>query len=125
MSRVCELTGKKPETGNKVSHSNRKSRIRWLPNLKTKRYRIPELSDVIQLTLSTRAIRTIDKQGGLVKAIFDAKEETLSPQLLKIKNTIRARSRVAVKQAAPATTEAKATKTVKAPKATAKKTTKK
>lgn len=107
MSRVCELTGQKPNYGNKVSHSNIKSRIRWLPNLKTKRYFMPELMDVITLTLSARAIKTIDKQGGLINAIFHAKDETLSSQLKKIKTKILAKSR---KKAA---VEVKAKKTAK------------
>jgi large subunit ribosomal protein L28 len=92
MSRYCELTGIKPLSGNKVSHSNRKARIKWLPNLKQKRYFIPELSEVVRVTLSTSAIRTIDKQGGLVNALFKADDASLSPNLLKIKNLIKKKS---------------------------------
>ena len=86
MSRVCDLTGTKPFYGNKVSHSNIKTRTRWLPNLQTKRYVIPELKLVVTLYLSARAIRTIDKMGGISKAIFNAKEKDLSSQLLRVRN---------------------------------------
>jgi large subunit ribosomal protein L28 len=52
MSRVCQITGKRPITGNKVSHSNIKKRRRFLPNLHTQRF-----------WLSTRGLRTLEKQG--------------------------------------------------------------
>ena len=89
MSRVCELTGKGPTTGNIVSHSNTKTRTRWLPNIHTKKYLIPELMETISLKLSTHAIRNIDKHGGITQALFIAKEAVLSARLLKIRNKIR------------------------------------
>ena len=88
MSQVCELTGKRPAYGNKVSHSNIKTRIRWMPNLRKKSYEIPELRQTISLLLSTRAIRTIDKLGGITPALFAATEKGLSERLLKIRNQI-------------------------------------
>jgi len=88
MSRVCELTGKRPTTGNLVSHSNIKTRTRWLPNLVRKRYLIPELGQVLTLRLSTAAVKTIDKVGGITPAILKAKDEVLSEQLLRIKNKV-------------------------------------
>jgi large subunit ribosomal protein L28 len=63
MSKVCELTGKRPISGNYVSHSNRKTRRRFLPNLQAKRYYVPELDKWITLKLSTQAMRTINKYG--------------------------------------------------------------
>lgn len=63
MSKVCELTGKRPITGNNVSHSNRKTRRRFLPNLQTKRFYIPELDKWVSIKLSTKAIRCINKLG--------------------------------------------------------------
>jgi len=89
MSRVCELTGKKPITGNNVSKSNIKTRRRWVPNLKTKKFVIPELSQTLSLTLCTRAIRTIDKQGGITKALMKAKDICLSTRLLAVKKQIQ------------------------------------
>jgi large subunit ribosomal protein L28 len=63
MSRVCQLTGKKPLTGNNVSHSNNRTKRRQLPNLKVKRIWIPEENRFITLKLSTRALRTLKKKG--------------------------------------------------------------
>ncbi len=65
MARVCQVTGKRPVTGNKVSHSNIKTRRRFLPNLQKKRYFLAEEDKWITLKLSTEAIRTINKKGLL------------------------------------------------------------
>jgi len=89
MSRRCELTGAGPFTGNNVSHSNVKIRKRWLPNLKKKKYFITELSREMTLTLTARAIRTVDKQGGITKALLKAKAEKLSARLQKIQRQIQ------------------------------------
>ena len=63
MSKVCELTGKRPITGNNVSHAMNKTRRRFLPNLQKKRFYIPEEDKWITLKVSTSAIRTINKKG--------------------------------------------------------------
>lgn len=63
MARVCDVTGKKPLTGHKVSHSNIKSKKRFLPNLQTKRYFLAEENRWITLKVSGDAIRTINKRG--------------------------------------------------------------
>ncbi len=63
MSRVCELTGKRPITGNNVSHSNRKTRRRFLPNLHTKKFYVPETDQWVTLKVSSNALRTINKLG--------------------------------------------------------------
>ena len=63
MARVCEITGKKPITGFYVSKSNRKTKRRFLPNLKEKRFFVPELNKWITLKVSTSALRTISKKG--------------------------------------------------------------
>ena len=63
MSRVCQLTGKRPITGNNVSHSNRKTKRRFLPNLITKRFFIPETNQTVTLKISNSALRTINKLG--------------------------------------------------------------
>jgi large subunit ribosomal protein L28 len=63
MSRICDLTGKKALKGNKVSHSNRKTKRRFYPNLQTKRFFIPETEEWITLKVSTSALRTINKIG--------------------------------------------------------------
>lgn len=63
MSKVCDLTGKKPQVGNNVSHSNNKTKRRFNPNLQKKRFYIPEEDAWITLKVSTSAIRTINKNG--------------------------------------------------------------
>lgn len=65
MARVCDLTGKRYLTGNKVSHSNRKSKRRFNVNLQTKKFFIQETGEWITLRVSTSAIRTINKKGIL------------------------------------------------------------
>jgi len=63
MSRVCQLTGKRPITGNSVSHSNIKTKRRFLPNLQQKRFFLAEEDKWVSLKLSTEGIRTINKKG--------------------------------------------------------------
>jgi large subunit ribosomal protein L28 len=63
MARVCQVTGKMPIGGNKVSHSNIKTKRRFLPNLQKKRFYLAEEDKWITLKLSTEAIRTINKNG--------------------------------------------------------------
>ncbi|HET9430609.1 MAG TPA: 50S ribosomal protein L28 [Chitinophagaceae bacterium] len=63
MARVCQVTGKMPIGGNKVSHSNIKTKRRFLPNLQKKRFYLAEEDKWISLKLSTEAIRTINKNG--------------------------------------------------------------
>ncbi|MDB5192242.1 MAG: rpmB [Segetibacter sp.] len=63
MARVCQVTGKKPMVGHKVSHSNIKTLRRFLPNLQTKRFYFPEEDRWIVLKLSSEALRTINKNG--------------------------------------------------------------
>ena len=63
MARVCQVTGKVPVTGNRVSHSNIKTKRRFLPNLQTKRFFLAEEDRWVTLKVSTEAIRTIAKRG--------------------------------------------------------------
>lgn len=63
MSRVCQVTGKRPITGNSVSHSNIKTKRRFLPNLQTKRFFFAEEDRWVTLKVSSEAIRTINKNG--------------------------------------------------------------
>ncbi len=63
MSRKCELSGKAVQTGNRVSHSKRHTRHRFLPNLQTKRLWSVELKRFFSLRVSTAALRTVDKIG--------------------------------------------------------------
>lgn len=63
MARKCVFTGKKPNVGYKVSHSNRKSKKRQLPNIQAKRLWWDEGNRFVRIKVSTRALRTIDKKG--------------------------------------------------------------
>ena len=74
MSRVCQLTGRKAMVGNNVSHSKRRTRRRFEPNLMTKRFYIPEEDRWISLKISAHALRTINKKGISV-VLKEAKEK--------------------------------------------------
>ena len=63
MSKVCQLTGKRPLTGNSVSHANNRTKRKQYPNLKTKKIWVPEENRFVKLKLSTRALRTLKKKG--------------------------------------------------------------
>jgi len=63
MSRICQVTGRKPAFGNNVSHSHRKTRRRWNPNIQNKRFWVPSEKRWVTLTVSTRGIKTINKNG--------------------------------------------------------------
>ncbi|NQZ77502.1 MAG: 50S ribosomal protein L28 [Ekhidna sp.] len=63
MSKVCDITGKRPQVGNNVSHANNKTKRRFNPNLQKKRFYIPEEDAWITLKVSTSALRTINKNG--------------------------------------------------------------
>lgn len=63
MSRVCQLTGKRAVVGNKVSHSNVKTKRRFYPNLISKRFYIPEEDRWISLKISASALKTVNKKG--------------------------------------------------------------
>jgi large subunit ribosomal protein L28 len=74
MARVCQITGKRPMAGNKVSHANNKTKRRFYPNLHTKRFFIPEENKWIILKVSTTAIKTINKKG-ITAVLKEAREK--------------------------------------------------
>lgn len=63
MSKVCQITGKRPITGNNVSHSHRKTRRRFLPNLQYHRFWVESENRFVRLRISTKGMRIIDKKG--------------------------------------------------------------
>jgi large subunit ribosomal protein L28 len=63
MSRICQVTGKKPQYGHNVSHSNIKSKRRFLPNLHSHRFWVESENRWVKLRVSTKGLRTIDKKG--------------------------------------------------------------
>ena len=74
MSRVCQLTGKSVMVGNNVSHSKRRTKRKFYPNLITKKFFIPEENEFITLKISTSALRTINKKG-ISACIKEAREK--------------------------------------------------
>lgn len=69
MSRVCQVTGKRPMTGNNVSHANNKTKRRFLPNIKKRRFWVEEENRFVSLRVSTKGMRIIDKLG--IKVVID------------------------------------------------------
>lgn len=63
MSRVCQITGKRPQSGNNVSHAHNKTRRRFLPNLQTKRFWLESEKRFVRLRVSHKGLRIIDKRG--------------------------------------------------------------
>ena len=63
MSKVCQVTGKRPRTGNTVSHANNKARRRFLPNLHVRRLWVESEKRWVRLRLTTQGLRTLDKKG--------------------------------------------------------------
>ena len=88
MSRVCELTGKGPMSGNNVSHANNKTKRRFLPNLTEVNLGSEILDRSFKLRISNSALRTVDARGGLDAVLQRAKDDVLSPRALKIKREI-------------------------------------
>ena len=88
MSRVCELTGKGPMTGNNVSHANNKTRRRFLPNLNDTTLQSEALGRSFKLRISAHALRSVDHRGGLDAYLAKAKDSELSANALKIKKAI-------------------------------------
>jgi large subunit ribosomal protein L28 len=88
MSRRCELTGKAAQTGHKVSHSNRKTKRRFLPNLCNVTMASDALGQSVRLRISANAIKTVDHRGGLDAFLLKSKDEELSPRALDLKRQI-------------------------------------
>ena len=88
MSRVCELTGKGPMTGNNVSHANNKTKRRFLPNLNDVTLLSETLGRTFKLRISASALRSVDHRGGLDGYLTKAKDVELSARALKIKKDI-------------------------------------
>lgn len=88
MSRVCELTGKGPMTGNNVSHANNKTRRRFLPNLNEVSLISDAMGRSYSLRISAAALRSVDHRGGLDAYLARAKDHELSDRALRIKREI-------------------------------------
>lgn len=88
MSRRCELTGKKPLVGHKVSHSNIKTKRRFLPNLRNVTLISDTLGRRIRLRVSANALKTVDHRGGLDAFLLKANNDELAPRVLELKRQI-------------------------------------
>ena len=88
MSRRCELSGKGVLTGNRVSHSNIKTRRRYLPNLNTVTLQSETLGRSFRFRVSAHALRTVDHRGGLDGFLAKARDAELSARALKVKRDI-------------------------------------
>jgi len=91
MSRRCELTGIGPMTGHSVSHSNVKTKRRFLPSLKSVALHSEALGQSQRLRISNAALRTLDFKGGLDAFIVKADDDKLSPKAQKLKRQIKAK----------------------------------
>ena len=92
MSKKCELTGVSPLKGHNVSHSNNKTKRRFLPNLKKVIFKSDILKKNVRLNVTNAALRTVDFKGGLDKFLKSAKKNKLSTKAKKLKISIIARA---------------------------------
>jgi large subunit ribosomal protein L28 len=91
MSRRCDLTGVGPMVGNNVSHSNRKTKRRFLPALSPASLQSDALGQTFRLRVTNAALRTIDFRGGLDAFLLKASDEQLSLRARKIKRQVKAK----------------------------------
>ena len=91
MSKRCELTGKSPLKGHKVSHANNKVKRKFFPNLKNVTFKSDILNRNIRLSVSNAALRTVDYKGGLDFYLKSVKSFKLSPKAKKLRNKIIAK----------------------------------
>lgn len=88
MSRRCDLTGKAVLSGHLVSHSNRKTKRRFLPNLCNVTLESETLNRSVRLRISANALKSVDHRGGLDAFLKKARDEELSPRALELKRQI-------------------------------------
>ena len=74
MSKICQVTGKRPQSGNNVSHANNRTRRRFLPNLQSKRFWLESEKRWVRLCISTKGMRIIDKHG-IDKIVADLRQQ--------------------------------------------------
>ena len=91
MSRRCELTGVGPMVGHNVSHSNIKTKRRFLPALSPASLQSESLGQTFRLRITNAALRTLDARGGLDAYLLKASDGDLSPKALKIKRQVKAK----------------------------------
>ena len=92
MTKKCELTGKNPLKGHKVSHANNKAKRKFLPNLKKVTFKSDILKRNIRLSVSNAALRTVDYKGGIDFYLKSVKSFKLSTRAKKLKTKIAAKA---------------------------------
>lgn len=91
MANVCEVTGKRKLSGNRVSHANNKTRHFQQPNIQARRLFVPELNLKVLVRLSNNGLRTLDKHGGLSRFLLQAKPQKISQSLRRLQKVLRAK----------------------------------
>ena len=88
MSKVCEISGKKPMSGNNVSHANNRTKRRFIPNLQNVKLYSGTLQKYINLNITIRTMKTVEKNGGLDSYLIKTSNKNLAETAIKIKNQI-------------------------------------
>ena len=88
MSKVCEISGKKPMSGNNVSHANNRTKRRFIPNLQNVKLYSGTLQKYINLNITIRTMRTVEKNGGLDSYLIKTSNKNLAETAIKIKKQI-------------------------------------
>ena len=88
MSKVCEISGKKPMSGNNVSHANNRTKRRFIPNLQNVKLYSTSLQKYINLNITIRTMKTVEKNGGLDSYLIKTSNKNLAETAIKIKKQI-------------------------------------
>ena len=88
MSKVCEISGKKPMSGNNVSHANNRTKRRFIPNLQNVKLKSGTLQKYINLNITIRTMKTVEKNGGLDSYLIKTSNKNLAETAIKIKKQI-------------------------------------
>ena len=88
MSKVCEISGKRPMTGNNVSHANNRTKRRFIPNLQNVKLYSGTLQKYINLNITIRTMKTVEKNGGLDSYLIKTSNKNLADTAIKIKKQI-------------------------------------
>ena len=88
MSKICEISGKKPMSGNNVSHANNRTKRRFIPNLQNVKLYSGTLQKYINLNITIRTMKTVEKNGGLDSYLIKTSNRNLADTAIKIKKQI-------------------------------------
>ena len=88
MSKVCEISGKKPMSGNNVSHANNRTKRRFIPNLQNVKLYSGTLQKYINMNITIRTMKTVEKNGGLDSYLIKTSNKNLAETAIKIKKQI-------------------------------------